>query len=216
MVKAVIFDMDGVLVDTEPLQIERQKEFLTYLGTPLPEKELMKMVGTNKKMAFQLISKYNHDFKNYLAYYDAYNFYYMKQPIDYTKLINDGVLDLLKWLKVNDLKIALASSGSKEKITSVLQQNQLNKYFDAVVSGDSFKESKPNPEIYFKVSEKVDVLPGNCLVIEDSNYGIEAAKRAGMYTIAKKEKRFPFSQEKADIIIESFDEVKKLIKERIR
>lgn len=212
----MIFDMDGVIVDTEPMQINRHKIFLESLRTKIPEKELLKIVGTNKKMAFKkIISLYNNKFNDYKDYYDSLSQYYEKEPIDFTKLINDDVKKLLDWLKESNFKLALASSGSKEKINVVLTQNKLNDYFEVVESGDSFKESKPNPEIYFNVSEKLSVKPEKCMVIEDSNYGIEAAKRAGMYTVALKEDRFSFSQENADITVKRLINIKDVLIKKI-
>lgn len=214
-VEAVIFDMDGVIVDTEPHQIARQEEFLKHLGTVLPEYELLRLVGTNKKMAFQTISKYNTKFENFLEYYQAYNDYYRDRPIDFTEILNKEIVALLDCLKDKNLKLAVASSGSMDKIDKVLDQNELRKYFDVILSGDAFDQSKPHPEIYFTTADKMNTSANKCIVIEDSNYGIEAAKRAGMFTIAKEESRYPFSQDRADVIVESLSEVKRIVQEQI-
>src|SRR5699024_198837 len=96
--KAVIFDMGGVLIDSEPMQLSRQKEYLNFLGVSIPEIELLNMVGGNKKMYFKIISKYYLKEDNYKEYYKKYNQYYRNRPIDYSLLLNDGVVDLLEWL----------------------------------------------------------------------------------------------------------------------
>lgn len=209
--KAVIFDMDGVLIDSEPMQLSRQKEYLNFLGVSIPEIELLNMVGGNKKMYFKIISKYYSKEDNYKEYYKKYNQYYRNRPIDYSLLLNDGVVDLLEWLTNNNFRLALASSGAPDKIQNVLTQCNIKKYFELVVSGDMFEQSKPHPEIYNTVANKLRLKNSECIAIEDSYYGIEAAKRAKMYTLAKKEERFLFNQGSADIIFDSFNEVKQII-----
>ncbi|BDR59673.1 HAD family hydrolase [Xylocopilactobacillus apicola] len=205
--QAIIFDMDGVLIDSEPLQLKRQQEFLEYLGVKVPNQELVKMVGGNKKMYFEIISKYYSKEDDYLSYYQKYDRYFENRPIDYQALLNPTAISLLKWLQSQNLKIALASSGAPEKIATVLNQCGLTDFFDPVISGNMFKQSKPNPEIYLTVASMLNVKSEECVVIEDSDYGIKAGKGAGMYTIAIKEERFPFSQAQADRIVASLSDV---------
>ncbi|MGG5314675.1 HAD family hydrolase [Enterococcus sp. AZ072] len=205
--KAVIFDMDGVIVDTEPLQFARQKEYLQHLGVAIPEETLMEMVGGNKKMTFQIISNYYKEEISFKEYYKRFAAYYADRPIDFTEILNEGVIETLEWLKAQGYRLALASSGAPEKIEAALTQCKIKDYFELILSGDMFKASKPHPEIYQTVAQKMRLAPEECLVIEDSNYGIESATRAGMYTLAKREERFPFSQEQADGLFDSFSEV---------
>lgn len=215
MFKAVIFDMDGVLIDSEPLQLKRQKEYLDYLGVAVPEQELIKMVGGNKKMYFDIISKYYSGEPNYRAYYQKFQQYFKDRPINYRKLLNPDAIPLLKWLQKQELKLALASSGAPEKIKTVLTQCQLTQFFDPVISGNMFKQSKPNPEIYNTVAAKLGLENKQCVVIEDSDYGIAAGKNAGMFTIALKEERFPFSQAAADYLVDSLSDVKHVLADKI-
>lgn len=215
MFKAVIFDMDGVLIDSEPLQLKRQKEYLDYLGVAVPEQELIKMVGGNKKMYFDIISKYYSGEPNYRAYYQKFQQYFKDHPINYRKLLNPDAIPLLKWLQKQGLKLALASSGAPEKIKTVLTQCQLTQFFDPVISGNMFKQSKPNPEIYNTVAAKLGLENKQCVVIEDSDYGIAAGKNAGMFTIALKEERFPFSQAAADYLVDSLSDVKHVLADKI-
>lgn len=212
--KAVIFDMDGVIVDTEPLQFARQKEYLQHLDITIPEETLMKMVGGNKKMAFQIISDHSKEEMSFEEYYKHFTAYYAERPIDFTEILNDGILEILEWLRSQGYRLALASSGAPEKIEAALTQCQIKDYFELILSGDMFKASKPHPEIYQTVAQKMCLLPEECLVIEDSNYGIESATRAGMYTLAKREERFPFSQEKADELFDSFSEIQAFLEKQ--
>lgn len=212
--KAVIFDMDGVIVDTEPLQFARQKEYLQHLGITIPEETLMKMIGGNKRMAFQIISDHSEEEMSFEEYYKHFTAYYAERPIDFTEILNDGIVEILEWLRSQGYRLALASSGAPEKIEAALTQCQIKDYFELILSGDMFKVSKPHPEIYQTVAQKMYLLPEECLVIEDSNYGIESATRAGMYTLAKREERFPFSQEKADGLFDSFSEIQAFLEKQ--
>lgn len=212
--KAVIFDMDGVLIDSEPTQLSRHDEYLKHLGVTLSEEDLLRLVGNHKKMIFQIISQYYSGEKEYKAYFKKFLAYYKDRPIDYRKLLNEGVHELLGWLKDQGYLLAIASSGAPDKIDTVLTQCKLKGYFDLVISGDMFHQSKPHPEIYLTVADKLGVSCDECLVVEDSNYGIEAARRAKMFTMAKREERFPFSQEDANIIFDSFEEVQRFLEKQ--
>ncbi|SEO86617.1 haloacid dehalogenase superfamily, subfamily IA, variant 3 with third motif having DD or ED/haloacid dehalogenase superfamily, subfamily IA, variant 1 with third motif having Dx(3-4)D or Dx(3-4)E [Amphibacillus marinus] len=210
-IKAIIFDMDGVLVDTEPIQFLRQQNYLQSLGITIPDEELKKIVGGNKPMTWQIISKYYHKPTNHQEYFEAFNTYYQDDPIPFETLLNNGVIQILDWLQKSGYRLALASSASPDKIEAILTTCQIKPYFELVISGDMFAMSKPHPEIYQTTAQQLGFEPAQCLAVEDSNYGIESAKRAGMYTVAKKETRFPFSQEHADEMIESLADLKDLL-----
>ena len=110
---------------------------------------------------------------------------------------------ILKKLKP-DYKLAIASSSSKELISKCLKECSIDSYFDLVVTGRDFKESKPNPEIYLYTAKQLGVSSDECVVLEDSTIGITAAKRAGMYTLAHRDLRFNIDQTLADHIFEDF------------
>lgn len=111
------------------------------------------------------------------------------------------------------MKIGLASSSTKETISKVLDTIELKSYFDVIVSGEDFVESKPNPEIYHDTLKKLGLNQQNCIVIEDSTVGIQAAKNAGLFVIAKEDKRFNFDQSKADFSIIDFKQLKDMFLE---
>lgn len=206
--------MDGVIVDTEPLQLARQRAFLEHLKVTIPEKQLLSFVGADKRMTWKIISNYvdANEFPTHASYLLALNEFHQAHELDYSLLLNQGVVDLLNWLKADTtLKVGLASSGSREKIATVLEQCGISAYFDVSISGDMFEKSKPDPEIYLKTAEKLQVLPKDCLVIEDSHYGIQAGKGAGMFVIAKSERRFNFSQALADLVVDDICEIRPII-----
>ena len=194
--KAIIFDMDGVIVDSEPVYLARYDDFLKH----------------NKKQAewshtWKVLREIWSDYIERNEFYDEFNDFYKGNLIDYTDLMDEDISYVLKKLKSENYKLALASSSPYNTIHMVLNDGNLNGIFDEVVSGEDFKESKPNPEIYISIAEKLEVAPMDCLVIEDSSYGIKAAKKAGMYVLAKEDKRFNFNQELADKKIKDLEEI---------
>jgi HAD superfamily hydrolase (TIGR01509 family) len=126
---------------------------------------------------------------------------------DYKSILNPGVIETLEFLKKNNFKVALASSSKMHIIQKAIKQCEIASFFDFVISGEQFKESKPNPEIYLTAIKAIGCTPCECIVVEDSSYGIEAGSSAGTYVIAKKDDRFNFDQTKADDQIEQIDEI---------
>lgn len=202
MIKAVIFDMDGVIVDTEPIYYERLHEFLKFNNIHPELEDLDKIAGASARDAWEAIQRIWGKPLNKDKYEQAYEDYFKDRPVDNREIVNPDLTTLLDWLKKENYQIALASSSSIEEIQKVLEECDLKHYFESVLSGDMFKKSKPNPEIYFKSAEQLNVKPEECLVLEDSTYGITAAKDAGMYVLAKRDDRFNFKQELAHKIID--------------
>ena len=202
MIKAVIFDMDGVIVDTEPIYYERLHEFLKFNDIDPDLEELDKIAGASSRDAWGTIQRIWGKPLNKDKYEQAYEDYFKDRPVGNRERVNPDLNTLLDWLKKEDYQIALASSSSMGEIQKVLEECDLKHYFESILSGDMFEQSKPNPEIYFKSAEKLHVKPEECLVIEDSTYGITAAKGAGMHVLAKRDDRFNFKQDLAHKIID--------------
>lgn len=202
--KAVIFDMDGVIIDSEPIHFEVDMQTMREFGVNISKDELNKYVGTtNEYMLNDLINKYKiqKSIKEILEYKMELTIRRIKE----TKInAISGIPELLTSLKHNNIKTAIGSSSPKELIITVIEKFQLGKYFDCIVSGDEVKEGKPKPDIYLEVSKRIGVNPEECIVIEDSRNGVLAAKNAGM-------KCFGFRNvnsgnqdlSKADIIVDS-------------
>ncbi|WP_414839062.1 HAD family hydrolase [Carnobacterium sp. TMP28] len=201
MIKAVIFDMDGVIVDTEPIYYERLHEFFKVNEVHPDLEELDKIAGANSTDTWDTIQRIWGKTLNKHEYDKAYEDYFKDRPIDSNDILDSNLKTLLDWLVENKYKIALASSSSMTEIKKVLEECNLSHYFESILSGDMFRQSKPNPEIYLKSAAQLEVKPAECLVIEDSTYGIMAAKDAGMYVLAKRDERFNFKQDLADKII---------------
>lgn len=210
--KAVIFDMDGVLIDTEPLSDLHMVEFLRKLGinksTKYLQNYLQKLRGTHAKLAWSHIIK---DFKltmpmdeliadvrlSYLHYLSSLDL----EPIE-------GIIPFLKKLKKEKFTLAVTSSAYHKRIDTLLEVCKLEKYFDVIVSGDHVQHGKPDPEIYFKTAELLKRDSKDCIVFEDATNGIVAAKAAGMKVLGYKgadHNKQDLSQ--ADHIITSFIKV---------
>lgn len=207
MMKAVIFDMDGVIVDTEPVYYERLHEFFKYNNIHPEIEELNKIVGSSSVDTWDAIQQIWGKELDKNQYEAAYDEFYKDMPIDFRKIVDQDITFVLDWLTKENYKIALASSSSHSNILEVLEQCNLKHYFHSILSGEMFKQSKPHPEIYLKTAETLEVQPDECLVIEDSTYGIRAGKAAGMYVLAKEDNRFNFNQGLADGKIQRLNQI---------
>lgn len=205
MYRAVIFDMDGVIVDSEAAYLKRRLDFFNRIGEIPEHTQLQDFVGlSNEAVWQQLVS----DAKKRERLKRKYDQYQNENPIQYQKYLMPHVIDFLEEIHVQKKKVALASASNPQHITLMLSQCQLSKYFDVVISGENVKRNKPFPDIYLKSSEQLAVLPAECLVIEDSFNGILAAKRAKMDVWALKPKKYTIDQNSANCIFQNFIEMK--------
>ena len=130
--------------------------------------------------------------------------------IDSKAVVRPQIYSVLEHLSKH-YKIALASSSRLYTINNALDQAGLRKYFSLIVSGEQFKESKPNPEIYLYTIKELNVNKDEAIIIEDSSKGILAANRAGIKVLALKDDKFGLDQSQADIIIDELNDIIKLI-----
>lgn len=184
-VKAVIFDMDGLLVRSEEAWIASEREFLSRWDIHVTEALRREMApflaGRNQQEAAQFYkAKFN--LKDSLEAIKMGRMELAKTHFEKVPLC-EGVMELLKALKGARLKLALASGSPEEFIRMILDRFDLWPYFQAVISGDQVPRSKPHPDIYRLVSQSLGVQPSQCLVFEDAPNGVEAAKAAGMVCV---------------------------------
>ena len=212
MIKAVLFDMDGVLSDSEPHHISAFKELFRRHGIILSKNDTSDIFGKLDEHIIRDLCKKKKikcDVKK--SYWEKRKIvvsYLKKRPIP---SFPDAIA-LVKRVAKN-FKVGIGTSSSHEEIDIVLRRLGIKKYFGVVLGREDVRFHKPHPEIYLKLARKLRVKPSECVVIEDSVYGIEAAKRAGMKCIAVLNS-FPTSKlKKADIIVKSLNDkrVKALI-----
>ena len=203
----ILFDKDGVLVDSEKVALARSREFMTYKGLPWREEDLLTMVGGNVKRDAMLYKKwFGEDFD-----VDAYNRdkaeYFKDRPFDYKAIVMSHAIDVLKALKKQGHRMSLVSSSNMNSINLMADELNIREYFDYLITGDDFKRSKPDPEVYNFAKSKYDASDDEFFVIEDSNLGIEAGKRANLKVIALKDIRYGIDQSAADYIIDDLIEI---------
>ncbi len=184
MLKAFIFDMDGVIIDSEPLHFLSDKMVMKDFGIEVSDEELNAFVGvTNPLMWQELRIKY--DLAASVEELLLIQHKYKTELFSAGELNSiNGIPELLKELKEREIKVGLASSSSRQFIELVLKKLDLFHYFDVVISGEEVLNSKPAPDIFLEAAAALEVNPLDCVVLEDSGHGVTAAKAAGMKCIA--------------------------------
>lgn len=212
MKQAIIFDMDGVLFDTEEFYYSRRQTFLAGLGISIDHLPLSFFVGGSMKQVWQKIlgqDYENWDINQLQADYTAYK---TAHPLPYQEVIFSDVRSSLERLKRAEIKIGLASSSTKSDILKALGDTDLTAYFDVILSGEEFPESKPNPAIYNTAADLLGLAKTDLLIIEDSEKGIAAGVAAGIEVWALEDKRFGLDQSQADRLISSLDQAMELLR----
>jgi len=183
VLKAVIFDMDGVIIDSEPMHFKVDKKLLRMAGLEVDKNFLNRYVGvSNPEMFADIREKFNISLSiNELLDLKQK---FLLEALNETKLTAiDGVEKLILDLASHDVLPAIASSSPRIFIEAVIRKLKLEQYFKAVVSGEEVEKSKPAPDIFLKAVSLLDIKPDECIVIEDSSAGVEAASAAGIRCI---------------------------------
>lgn len=209
MVQTVIFDMDGVIVDTEPVHHYAYFQHFQQLNIEVSDELYRTYTGNSTRNVFQKIkAQFNlhHEVEDLIQtkrsiFNDAFD---TKEDL----YLIEGVEDLIKDLHANGIQLILASSASKVTIERVFNRFNLNQYFTHKVSGEDFPKSKPHPAI-FEHAASLSIAPKeNCIVIEDSTNGIEASVAANIYCIGYDSLHSKDQDlSKANILVKHFNEL---------
>ncbi len=182
-INAVIFDMDGIIVDSEPWQMKAFNLTLKPFNISLSEEDFIKLIGIRSIENFkQLKKKYNLPVSAEELTETKNNYY--KTILKNEIKPREGLIELLNFLFKNSYKIAVASGSIKKDVIDTLELLDIKHFFRVILSGDDVKEGKPDPEIFIKTADKLKIPYNECLVIEDSQTGVYAANAAGMQVIA--------------------------------
>ncbi|NGM63807.1 beta-phosphoglucomutase [Sphingobacterium sp. SGR-19] len=185
-VAAVIFDLDGVLVDTAVFHYQAWKRLAKQFCFDFTEIENEQLKGVSRVDSLNLILKWaNKEVsapeKEQLA--SLKNTWYLELVENMKEGdVLPGTIDLLTYLKATDKKIALGSAS--KNALRILEKTGIRHYFDAIIDGNAVKNSKPDPEVFLKAATAVGVAPSGCVVLEDAQAGIDAARAANMQVIA--------------------------------
>ena len=209
MLKAVIFDMDGVIIDSEPMHIKAYNDMFNEVGIEVSTQLYESFTGQSTiNICKRLCNHFNLSESPEALVALKRKYYKRFFGSDSDLALIDGVLDIIKEYHENKLTLVLGSSASMDGINQIFERFDLNKYFSAKFSGADLKKSKPHPEIFIKAADSTGFKREECMVIEDSTNGIEAAKAAGIFCVGYDSfhsKNQDYS--KADVVIKKFEEI---------
>lgn len=191
MKKAVIFDLDGLLIDSEIISYQLYCDILGKYGYTLTIEEYARTLSgkTAVENMKNVIASYQLPFtlEEGLTLEEGMEKEYIKKGV----ALKPGAETLLQYLKGQQIKILLASSSLKERAMGILKENKVDHYFDSMVFGPEVNRGKPFPDIFFKACEKAGESAEDCLVLEDSEAGIAAAHSAGIDVICIPDMKLP-------------------------
>jgi len=205
-IEAVIFDLDGVIVDTAVFHYQAWQQLAREFGFEFSEKHNERLKGVSRLESLEILLEvggiviHSDEEKEKLA--TKKNNWYRELILKMTPGdLLPGAKEFLQELKGAGYKIAIGSSS--KNATTILERIKYLDYFDAIVDGNKIKNSKPDPEVFLKAAAELGIKPGNCVVFEDAQAGVEAAIRAGMKTVGVGS---PETLSEADIVIPNLKE----------
>jgi HAD superfamily hydrolase (TIGR01509 family) len=214
MAKAVIFDWDGTLADTRKAVVQSFQTVLTEAGCRVSDEFIVRRIGIGtKKTIIEAFRKCRKRLDVATLEKLANEKVNIQTELSDSVYLFDGITELLEALQ-RKTKIALATMSGKKVIDKLLQKKRLTAYFDVVVSADDVTYPKPDPEVFLMAAKKMGVSPKDCVVIEDSVFGVRAAKAANIKCIAVPSGAYNTNElehEQPDLMISSLREQEKIL-----
>ena len=210
MLKAVLFDMDGVIVDTEPLHHKAYKMMFDDVGIEVSDRMYRSFTGQSTRGICEFLCKHFNLTLEPIVLEKGKRAHFTKLFFEDPELqLLEGVEDLIKNYHANGLTLVVASSASMFTINNVMKRFKLDPYFKDKLSGADLKASKPHPEIFVNAAKAAGVSNSECFVIEDSTNGIIAAKDAHIFCIAYKSTNSKDQDyTRADMLVSDYNDIK--------
>lgn len=194
MIKAIIFDMDGLMIDSERVTFECYQEILKGMNLTMDEEFYKTLLGKPLKGIYQrFYDVYGNDFPIEDVIKDVHDLMAKRFETEGVP-IKTGLKSLLEYLKENNYKTIVATSSNRDRVDTILSQAQITDYFDDSICGDEVTKGKPNPEVFLKSCQKLGVNVDEAIVLEDSEAGIQASYDAGIKVICIPDMKYPEKQ----------------------
>ncbi len=211
---ATIFDMDGLMLDTEALAREAWFETMRRWGYELNDDVYLRVLGTTGARTRDIFREaFGPDIPIERMY--DYKQRYVDEAIASSRIkVKPGLIELLDWLDVQRIPKAVASSTVRALVLKKLDRVNLAGRFDAIVGGDEVIQGKPEPDIFLEAAHRLGVLPGTCVALEDSENGVRAAHAAGMRVIMVPDLKLPDDEIRAlaDCVLPSLHEAHQVLR----
>lgn len=204
---AVIFDMDGVIIDSNPYHKEAWLKFAEKYNVPLKEEEVPEKIfgKTNTTALRDVFGKEFSTEENFRMGEEKEAIYRELHGKDMVPIV--GFRQFIQLLKDNNIPMAVATNAPVSNVDFIMDKIGLRHFFSVVIDASSVKNGKPDPEIYLKSAERLGVLPERCIVMEDSVPGAEAGIRAGMKVITITTSHAKEELNHTDLVIDGYDEL---------
>ena len=215
MIKAIIFDMDGLMIDSERVTFECYQERLKDMNLTMDEEFYKTLLGKPIKGIYQrFYDVYGNDFPIENVIQDVHQL--MAERFETEGVpVKKGLVELLHYLKDNNYKTIVATSSNRDRVDKILAQAKITEFFDDSICGDEVTKGKPNPEVFLKSCQKLGVNVDEAIVLEDSEAGIQASYDANIKVICIPDMKYPEKQyeDKTFKILKDLTEVTAYLKE---
>lgn len=205
-IKGVVFDFDGVIVDTPRIYFQTMGNFLSRHGFKLSKEELSRLISFSFHQEFEFL-KEKYGLKMDFEHFKKETLLESRKLMEKELQLVPGVVELIVSLKENNFQVGIASNNNRTVVEWAVMRLGVKKHFDSIVCVDSVKNPKPAPDLYLKNSELMALLPSECVGIEDSVVGCRAVKSAGFYCIGLHNGFTNSADLLADLIVEKISDL---------